>query len=52
MTDRQVKKNVFNYLLTYQWAMFPSYKNQSIHFHIKLIDWFLYDGKIGSYWVK
>ena len=28
----------------------PSYGNQSIDLHSKSIDWFLYEGDIGTYW--
>ena len=30
----------------------PSYKNQSIDFHSKSTDWFLYEGNTGIEWVK
>ena len=29
----------------------PSYRNQSIDLLCKSIDWFLYEGKTGTYWV-
>ena len=32
--------------------VFPSYRNQLIDFHSKLIEWFLYGGNTGIYWVK
>ena len=30
----------------------PSYRNQSLDLHNKSIDWFLYEGNTGTYWVK
>ena len=32
--------------------MSPSYRNQSIDLLCKSIDWFLYEGKTGTQWVK
>ena len=32
--------------------MLPSYRNQSIDLHSKSIDWFLYEGNTGTYWVN
>ena len=32
--------------------MLPSYRNQSIDLHSKLIDWFLYEGNTGTQWVN
>ena len=33
-------------------SVLPSYRNQSIDLHSKSIDWFLYEGNTGLYWVK
>ena len=30
----------------------PSYRNQSVDFLCKSIDWFLYEGNTATYWVK
>ena len=30
----------------------PSYRNQSIDFHCKSVDWFLYGDHTSTYWVK
>ena len=30
----------------------PAYRNQSIDLHTKSIDWFLYEGSTGIYWVN
>ena len=33
-------------------SVLPSYRNQSIDLHNKLIDWFLYEGNTGNYYVN
>ena len=33
-------------------SMLPSYRNQSIDLHSKLIDWFLYEGNTCIWWFK
>ena len=38
--------------LTHQVPVLPSYRNQSIELHSKLIDWFLYEGNTGTLWVN
>ena len=41
-----------NEVVTHFCYIFPSYRNQSIDFHCKPFDWFLYDGNIGPKWVN
>ena len=38
--------------LTHYVPVLPSYRNQSIDLLCKSIDWFLYEGNTGTYWVK
>ena len=39
------------FALTHKIQVFPSYRNQLIDFHSKLIDWLLCEGNTGIYWV-
>ena len=39
-------------VLTHQMPVLPLYRNQSINLHSNSIEWFLYKGSTGIWWVK
>ena len=46
------QKTLHHVYLTHYVPVLPSYRNQSIDLLCKSIDWFLYEGNTGTYWVK
>ena len=45
-------QKVVSFVWTYLGLMFPSYGNQSIDLHWKLVDRLLYDGNIGIKFIE
>ena len=57
VNERNMKENDSvtcwnNASLTHLTPKPSSYRNQSIDLHSKLLDWFLYDGNFGVWWVN